>query len=142
MILHVWTILCSRSVIDIDSKNISIQNVIEQLSIPGSPSPDGKIAIPMELVSFWTRAELGNGIMGEARVSFLQPSGQESELLVYPIDLSEAPRARVRVQIAMISVPEPGRYQFCVEYRLSDTELWQQATQIPLDVNFQPEANE
>ncbi|MBK8987354.1 MAG: hypothetical protein IPM39_14970 [Chloroflexi bacterium] len=139
MILHVWTVLCSRSVIDIDSKNISIQNVIEQVEIAANPSPEGKIAIPMELVSFWARADPGIGIRGEARILFLQPSGKEAELLAYPLDLEDSPKARVRVNIAVVPVPEPGRYLFHVEYRLHEGESWQLVAKIPLDVNFRPE---
>lgn len=142
MIHHVWSILCSRSVTDIDSKNVSIQNVIEQLAIPGEPSPDGKIAIPMELLTFWTRAEPDEGVEGEARISFLQPSGEESELLVYPLDLENSSKLRTRVQIAMIPVPEAGRYKFCIEYRLNESNSWQKVAQIPLDVIFQPQEND
>lgn len=139
MILHVWTILCSNSVIDIESNNVSIQNVYEQLTLKGDPKPDGKASLPMELVSLWTREDLETPTSGEARISYLQPSGKESELITYPIDLEEYHRARSRVHIGAIPVPEPGRYKFYIEYRLSGSVVWQQVAQIPLEVTFRPE---
>ncbi len=142
MIFHVWTVLCSRAVIDTESNNISIQNSIEQLSIPGSPDPDGKIAIQLELVSFWTRTEPNIGATGDARVLFLQPSEKETELLIYPIDLDSSERLRSRVRIETIPIPEAGRYYFCVEYKLNDTKDWKQATKIPLEIKFHPIENE
>ena len=33
MIDHIWTVLCLRAVIDVDSQNVSIQNVLEELNL-------------------------------------------------------------------------------------------------------------
>jgi len=142
MILHVWTVLCARSVIDIESQNVSIQNVIEQLTISNDPEPDGRIAIPMELVSFWARREPDTPATGEAQISFYLPSGEKKELLVFPIDLVKHSRARIRIRIPELSIPEGGRYQFCTEYRNDEKDSWILVSQVPLDIVFQEETEE
>ena len=53
MIHHVWTVLCSRALIDRDSNNISIHNVLEQLNIAAPPQPDLALNIHFEILSLW-----------------------------------------------------------------------------------------
>ena len=142
MIRHVWTVLCSRAVIDIESHNVSIQNVLEQLTVNGAPKPDGKIAIPMELISSWTREEPGVPAAGEGRLSLYLPAGEKKELLTFPIDLAENNRARIRINISELPVPEGGRYLFCTEYRNDEKDSWRLVSQVPLDIIFQSEGEE
>ena len=55
MIDHIWTVLCSRSVVDERSKNVSIQNAIEQLTATGEPVPGQLIPMQLEVVSLRKR---------------------------------------------------------------------------------------
>jgi hypothetical protein len=63
MIDHVWTILCSRAVIDRDTNNMSLLEVIEQLTLGDASPPvegEGLAPIQLELVTLWTRREMMN----------------------------------------------------------------------------------
>ena len=41
MIEHIWSVLCSRSVIDSETNNVSIQDVIEHIIINAEPTENG-----------------------------------------------------------------------------------------------------
>jgi hypothetical protein len=139
MIDHVWTVVCSRAVIDRDSNNVSLQNVIEQLRIQADPLPDGVLPIPLQLATLWARADLEVPARGYVRVTFLSPS---SEALIGPfeseIDLIDYRRHRTRADFKGLPLRESGRYVFRVELRIEDQDQWHQVAAIPLEVNFEP----
>ena len=139
MIDHVWTVVCSRSVIDRDSNNVSLQNVIEQLSLRVEPVPEGVCPIPLHVVTLWARTDLDVPARGYVRLTFLSPS---SDALIGPleaeIDLVDYRRHRTRAGFAVLPLRESGRYVFLVELRIEDEDEWQQVAAIPLEVNFVP----
>jgi len=51
MLEHIWSVLCSRSVIDSETNNVSIQDVIEQITINAEPAENGFLPFPMELIT-------------------------------------------------------------------------------------------
>ena len=137
MIDHVWSILCSQAVIDIDSNNISIHNVIEQILIKAVPARSGILPIHLELVSFWTRANVDAPAKGKSRVNFVSPSEKATQLVAPEIDLSTTERSRNRVKIDGIQVEESGRHYFRVEVR-EDNDKWREVASIPLTIVFSP----
>jgi hypothetical protein len=36
MVEHIWTVLCSHAVVDKDTNNVSLHNVIEQVNVKGT----------------------------------------------------------------------------------------------------------
>jgi hypothetical protein len=50
MITHVWSVLCESSILDQDSKLISMINVLEELIIPDEPAPDKVLQAVASLV--------------------------------------------------------------------------------------------
>src|SRR3990172_12916422 len=135
MIDHVWTVLCSRSVIDIETNNVSIQDVIEKLNIPGDPKPDGLLAIPFEIISLWARSDPKHPDQGVERIAFITPSGKSTVVAESPINLSAAERHRNRVKFPGLPIAEEGRHFFQIEFKLDDGE-WIKATPLPLSILF------
>ena len=135
MIDHVWTVLCSRSVIDIETNNVSIQDVIEQLNIPGEPKPDGFLAIPFELISLWSRSDPENPEHGTERIIFITPSGKSTVVAEPKINLSEAERHRNRVKFPGLPIAEEGQHYFQIEYMV-DKGKWKKVASLPLSIVF------
>lgn len=138
MIDHVWTVVCSRAVIDQDSNNVSLQNVVEQLNISGEP---GHVVIPMSLdiVTLWARAKVEAPARGRARVTFLSPSGVATDSpFEYDIDLSEHRRYRSRGRVQPLHIEEAGRHAFRVELQKEHETGWHQVASIPLEISFTP----
>jgi hypothetical protein len=142
MIDHVWTVLCSRVVIDKNSNNVSIQNVIEQITIQGEPQPEQVIDIAYEVVSLWTRSDPDVPSRGQARLTFFIPSGRQAGSVEVELDLSEYERLRTRRVFQGLPAVEPGRHTWLVELRDEGEDDWQKVASIPIKVVFVPVESE
>jgi len=104
MILHVWSILCTRSVIDSSTNNISLIDVLEQLNVNMPQSVSGSepvVPINYEFVSYWIRGDVNATPRGRARLILMAANreqiGNPSE---YDVDLSNFVRLRTKVQLS------------------------------------------
>ena len=138
MIDHVWTVVCSRAVIDQDTNNISIQNVIEQLNIFAEPKPDGVIPSRLEVVTLWIRADPNTPCRGQMRLTFRSPSNRVIGTFDRPIDLSEHERLRSRIRFEGVAAEESGRHHFYVELQNEGESEWRQVAAVPLAIIFEP----
>jgi hypothetical protein len=142
-IKHIWTVLCQHSIIDAESHNISLIDVIEQLIIsapaPSEQQPTGQVRvgtvpIPFEVVSLWSRAEGTQPALGQCRVTFISPSGPLGEAHYIPVDLRKYERMRTRQRFGGIPVSEAGQYLFRIEYRDDGETEWREVDAVPLKV--------
>jgi len=88
MIDHVWTVVCSRAVVDRFSNNVSLQNVLEQFSIRDEPEPGGLIPIPFEVMTLWTRSDFEMPAQGSQRLTLFSPSGDIIKEHEFAVDLT------------------------------------------------------
>jgi hypothetical protein len=132
---HIWTVVCSRSVIDRESNNISIQNVLEQVTVNGPLQAGAVIPIEMELVSLWTKTDPSLPHRGQARVTLVSPTGHPLRTTELEIDMSTYERYRTRNRFQGLPVSAPGRHIFRIEVREDGTDVWRQVAAIPLQVN-------
>jgi hypothetical protein len=146
MIEHVWTVVCSRAVIDIDSHNVSIENALEQINLPEWPMSEAQVESPeeeqpavllplnYEIISLWVRSRRDEGCSGQVRLRLISPTGEAMEMAEMSVDLRQAQRVRLRVKCEGFRVTSPGRYIFRVEQRNEKSSKWQQAGRALLDV--------
>jgi hypothetical protein len=139
MIEHIWSVLCSRSVIDYETNNVSIQDIIEQITINAEPTENGFLPIPMELITLWGRKKIDKPATGTERVSFVTPSGKSTIISESKIDLSKVERHRQRVRFPGLPISEAGRHYFRVEFK-ENGDQYHEVVAIPLAVQFQPQA--
>ncbi len=138
MINHIWTVLCSRTITDKETNNLSLINTIEQLTIKDEPKPNGVLPISMELCSFWTRTDPDQSVEGAARILFVEPLGNSKLMVEYPIDLQNKERSRNIIRISSIPVSIPGRHLFRIELKTKDKD-WTEVSSIPLRIVFTKE---
>ena len=138
MIDHIWTVLCSRAVVDNQSNNISLQNVIEQIAVLEVPQPESRLAWPIMVASLWTRTDPDVGAQGTARLTHVSPSGQPLDQIEIEVKLDEYKRLRTRLTLAEIAIPKVGRYHFRMELQLAGSDEWRQVADIPLTVIVRP----
>jgi len=136
---HIWTVACSRAVIDSETNNVNLQNVVEELTIHAPPQPDGILPIDVDVVSTWIRDALDTPEAGEIRVSFRSPKGKSLRKSEGQIDLNKAPRFRVKARFSGLPLAESGVYSFRVDARESGVGRWRKYAEIPLIVVFSPE---
>lgn len=142
MIDHIWTVVCSRVVIDQETNNVSIQNAIEQLNIPAEPIPEGVIPVQLDLVTFCVRSDPDTPCRGELRLSFRTPSNRVLATFERAIDLSEHERHRNRMRFNGLAAEESGRHYFDVDLRNEGGTEWHHVSAVPLTIEFEPPEEE
>ncbi len=141
MISHVWTVICSRSVIDEESKNISLMDIVEQVTISAESAKQKEtlLPLPFEVVTLWAREAASGKSETEARLRLLSPENKEIHHQSYRVDLQDHPRMRTRIRVPGLPFLGAGIYTFCVDLRRQDGETWREVAHIPLQVQIEEE---
>lgn len=139
MINHIWSVLCQSTILDQDTKLISIINVLEEITLPETPAPDKVLPVVVTLATLWTRSDIKTPGKGFARYNFTSPGDKVLQSLEQVIDLTKYERLRSRGQFAGLKLPESGLYSFCVEFRENEQGEWSRVASIPLKVVFKKE---
>ena len=144
MIDHVWSVLCSNGVIDIETNNVSLHNVIEQISVQGPPEPNARIPIQLDILSFLVRSDPEIPARKDLRISFRFPSGKVDRLGTADINLLQHERFRARARLQGIPANEPGRHYFLIELQGEGEDEWNQVAAIPLTLIYKskPDSSE
>lgn len=141
MVEHLWTVLCSRSLVDVESQNISLLEVIDEISVAPEALTDPQgITLPlrMELITCWRRSNLAQGTKTRAKMTLVHPDGRTLEEQSYSVDLSESTRRRTRFRIPGITVTKAGTYWFRMEVQTVGNGPWIKVAQLPLDIVVAP----
>lgn len=142
MIEHVWTVVCSRVVVDKESNNLSIQNVLERVTIQGEPMPETLLPMPFEVVTMWTRTDPDKPARGSMRMQMLFPSGEVFETREADITMLKHLTYRIKNLFSGLPIAEAGRHLFTVELRNEGEEKWRQVAVVPLMITFKPPEEE
>lgn len=129
-----------RTVIDKESNNMSLIDIVEQLQARGPrPQPGGRAAIPLnaEVVTLWSRTNNDVPVMGYSRTTLENPSGGQMIEILSDIDLTAHNRRRMRGKIELLPVPENGMYLIKVFQRTEETADWEQVAKVPLEVSLE-----
>jgi len=144
-IKHIWSVVCGSSSIDRDSNNVSLFNVIEQISLDRSEIKNAKVkhgrsdvAVPIkvELVSLWQRDISDEKQNQPIRLEFVSPD--QKPLLSYDGNLvfeAGKTRFRFRVKLDGLRFNVAGQYNFKLSLKDS-TSNWVEVGSLPLEVNF------
>ncbi len=134
---HVWSIICSSSVTDTQSNNISLMNVVEKFSLildadeKKKIEKDGKkiaLQFNQELITRFRRVSkaVNSDIPFELALYVITPTGKaiplgEEQKLVFPKKFSNL---RVRNMVASIPFEGKGLYRFVLKFReVGDSEF-------------------
>ena len=142
MIKHLWSIACSRTSVDKESNNISLFEVLEQLTLSGGPiqpQPGKKGVVPIlfEIVSLWTKEHENETIKGRGRTVLVAPSGTELPMVEFDVDLSQHQRSRTINRITGLPIGEEGKHYFRVD--LQENGRWAEQGRVPLQIVFKAE---
>lgn len=142
MINHVWSVLCTDTVIDNETNQLSLHSVIEQLTILSSPIPGGLLPHKMKIATLWIRSDANKPCKGLSRVSFISPSGRITGSVEPEIDLSKVERSRNIVLFDAVPIEESGRHIFRIELQNEGEDEWHQVALVPLTIVFSPQENQ
>lgn len=139
MVEHVWSVLCTRSIIDKSTNNASLLEILEQVTIL-EPIPTGQqniaLALAFEIVSLWQRSNHDEPARGEGRIRIEMASGSQT-LPQFQIDITPAGMHRRRSVYRMNGMPFDGFgvYKFVVELKDESTSQWKAVATIPLELS-------
>ena len=137
MAKNIWTVLCQDFVIDGDSRNLTLFQVLEQMVLVRQPEVADKtpdiIQFNMALVSLWTRSDPNKKESTSSRVLIRSPKGKTIYAYEYPVNLKETMRYRHCMRFASIGFAGFGRYEFIVKGK-SPKGRWVTAATVPLEI--------
>jgi len=139
MIDHIWTVACAHAVIDQTTNILSLQDVLEQVTIQSAPRPNGVLSITMNVVTLWARADSATVCRGTTRMTFCSPSGTVFSSPEVKIDLSNSARHRHIWTVHGLHVSEAGTHTFRIELQNEGETEWHQVAAIPLEIIFAPQ---
>jgi hypothetical protein len=108
-----WAMLCESSIIDYESNNVSIINVIEQVSPDELPST---LPTPLTLVTLWERKSDSDRDSEDFRFrpTLQSPSGMRHEPDWIGVEM-KTPRHRLRTRLLGVPLDQPGEYKIRIE---------------------------
>jgi len=140
---HVWSILCRRSIIDSESNNISLIDVLEGIQANYKPKDGDQnnghptvIPVDFEVISFFEDIDTSKELRFKIKIDIIAPgnvvnSGSENEV-VLPIGPK---RLRQRSRINGFPVTVSGSYRMVVKIK-QDKEEFKTVAELPLDVTI------
>jgi hypothetical protein len=144
--IHVWSVFCSRPIVDAESNQLSLIETIEAVTVflpPGRnvdamDNPSSAVEFRSHLVSLWERSDWAAPEIGQMRIRLFDPSGAETAPTQDPIavDLSAKNRMRTIIGIAALPLRGVGRYEFRIEASEEDGR-WTVAARIPFELKSQ-----
>jgi hypothetical protein len=121
MARHQWTILCSQATVNSLTNNISLIEVIDEITVPVDPNVDLTIGFPVDtivpflstLVSSFERDDRNTPERLIGRSSLVSPAGRTHDNN-FDVDLSAHQRVRCLITQNGVPIREPGTYVFRV----------------------------
>jgi len=142
---HVWSVLCSSSSTDRETRVVSLFNVITYLTIIEPVDVlrralEAKVLLPiqMELWSLWVRSDYAKPEMAIARYRVITPAGEELSQMLVNVPLEEFPSAHTKLRISAFPFRGPGVYWWVVETRSAGESVeWGTVARIPVELEQQ-----
>lgn len=141
MIRHIWTVLCQSASFDVETNNVSLQNILETILVLGEVDNSHQVVVPAELVSLWARENLESPAVGKMRAYFIKPNGQRAPDISLEINLVQGYFHRTRINVPGLVLSQEGEHTFFIEYQTEgQPDNWLLAAKIPLVVVTQKQA--
>jgi hypothetical protein len=140
MIQPLWTIPCRVSITDRGSNNVSLIEVIEEVTVVDWLAAGGRpdlIPAFLEVVTLWTRDDISVPATGWGKLAFISPTNEEITAITFEVDLRTTQRARTAGKFVGIPIRAPGLHHFVVSRKEREEDVWQEAARIPLVVNIE-----
>lgn len=144
-IQYVWGLIAKGSAIDRERNNISLFDVIDQITLPDEVfSKDGKqkIGFDHEIIMTWRRVVdqslIDDDISFACRLSLIGPSGSTLQETTNKFILQkDSRRTRQRVRVDGFLITDPGDYVYRVAAKGRDTDDFNTVNEIPFEVRTQ-----
>lgn len=139
MAKHIWSIISEQSIVDMQSKKLSLINALEELHIrsKSEPTSDEWINIPIKacFTSYLSRSNDEEPERFSVRLRVKSPDNREYKTVESEnVDLETHKRTRHIMFLQSIPYCVPGEYSYILE--LGSDGNYQEAATIPLDISM------
>ena len=141
MITCSWAVVCSQSIRNQETDNLSLIEILDRLIIPHPPMPTEEepfLIFNYELVICW---EIGNddGENPEVfRLSILDPSGEILLQGQQGLEVTESSKYVTAIQLNGLPITEAGSYKFRLELPSStDVGEWEEVKVVSLPIIYE-----
>ncbi len=154
MARHIWSVLCHKDLLDSKSKQVSLIDVIEKITLPqeeffqeaarlglepGQMATQGfAFAAPTRLVSFWTRSDPVAPEVFEFRIRQLAPSGKLLAHQVVRVSLENHRNSRPTIHFEGFIFAGEGIYSIAVDKRDAGKDRFTRQATLPLEIDVKP----
>jgi len=143
---HIWSVLCSSSVLDQDTNNLSLNNLVEQVSIKLSKEDMEKkkkektkgFAVPIQLqvVTRIMKRVQDSSLAFELKLDLVNPEGKIVNSMK-PVNIAlkkGLKNIRVRNNIPVLFVDKEGEYTIIVSIKEAGESKFTEVDRVPLDI--------
>ncbi len=152
MARHIWSILCTKAIVDRETNSISLFDSIESLEsnkeiVPPPESGDSLIVVQninMQLVTLWTRSDYAKPETALSRLTLVGPNGKKLRQPDNIIDLTASTRNRVIFGFNGLAFLGFGVYEFLIELQHGEkgSPRWRKVASIPLEWTLNKDATD
>ena len=140
-----WAVLCQNSITDSTTNNLSLINIVEELTLSVEPPKTplgGKeqgqgVSVNIQLVALWVRSRSDEPETGSGRITLILPDSKQVIGPEFEVNLSEFQRLRNTTSLPVIPVRGEGDYRFMVEQK-EGVDQWNTKFVVPLKVKINP----
>jgi len=144
---HKWTILCGSSSVDQKTNNVSLFNLVEQLSLDlkredwEKAMSEGKkgflVQTQFEIVTLWEREDSKEEILAEAEIRLIDPKGEILHKHSYHLNFpNQAKRHREHTLWSGIKLTQTGVYVFSINIKYPNSDHFHEVGTAELLVNI------
>ena len=140
-----WAILCESAIVDKDTNNVSLVNVVEELTLPAAPpeiaatsDPSQLKPVSLAIVTLFARSDPSVPESGEAQIKIVAPDGRIGLSGQISVDLIQHERLRAIGRTFQMPFPDrlAGQYLLKVEVKTAGLD-WEEMFSLPLQVKVQ-----
>ena len=142
-----WVILCKQSIVNAETNNISLIEILEEVYIPKPPESEGIPFYPFdyEVLVQWQRDNHEDEQEIAFNLEISSPFGQSllnSQRSVF-FDKNE-PKIVARTRLPGLPVPEEGLYKYKIQLpkQLEEEIIWETVKEVALEINYLDDEDE
>lgn len=147
MIKHIWSILCRRTIIDSDTNNLTISDVLEELKVDIKVQQKDadklkliNIPLEFEIVSLWKKEDRNQHQKADSTIEVISPDGKLmktfSQIVEMPVGMK---RLRSRMKVMGFAIENEGEYIFKINIKEEGNKMYKTVAELPFEVHLNKE---
>lgn len=120
---HIMTTICNSASVDMDTNNLSLFNIIEEIQVnleiidnkPIDFKQKKPVNIPFELISVWRRLDTSVEVNSDLKIVFKDPDDEVMQEINYKLEIKNLhQRMRIRIKSNGLNITKQGDYYFSI----------------------------